>query len=942
MARKASNKGAKMTEDSSFWGSERLGPYPASRVVDVSLRYGKTLALDSVNLDIPSNCMVGLIGPDGVGKSSLLSLISGARRIQSGRVETLRHDMALAGNRDKICPQIAYMPQGLGKNLYPTLSVFENVDFFGQLFGQDRVERKERIRRLLESTGLTPFADRPAGKLSGGMKQKLGLCCALIHDPELLILDEPTTGVDPLSRRQFWELIDRIRSERRGMSVVVATAYMEEAERFNWLVAMDDGAVRAEGTPSDLLERTGANSLEGAFIALLPENKRSGHREVEIPPRNIGDGVVAIEAKDLTRKFGNFTAVNRVSFRIEQGEIFGFLGSNGCGKTTTMKMLTGLLPATEGKAWLLGNEVEAQDIETRRRVGYMSQSFSLYSELTVHQNLVLHARLFQVPKGLIMERVDEMLERFDLRGVMESLPESLPLGLRQRLSLAVALIHKPEVLILDEPTSGVDPIARDSFWELLIGLSRNDKVTIFISTHFINEAQRCDRISLMNAGKVLVSDTPSAITHKKGASKLEDAFIAYLEEAVEEEQESSSQTKANEMAIPVDPIPDHAVSKGHSPGESFNLRRMFSLSRREGLGLSRDPISLTLAVLGSVILMFIMGYGISMDVENLTFAVLDRDQTTISRDYALNLFGSRYFSERPPITNYDDLDRRMQSGELSLAIEIPPHFGRDVERGNPVQIGVWVDGGMPQRAETVRGYMQGIHSSWLSERATHKLGQRGSVAPAVIETRFRYNPDIKSIVSMVPAVIPLLLLLIPAILTALSIVREKDLGSIVNFYVTPTTRLEFLLGKQLPYVALGMINFLTMTVLAVTVLGVPLKGSFLALTTGAFLYIICSTAMGLLISTFTRSQVAAVFGTAVLTILPAVQFCGMLDPVSSLEGAGALFGRIYPTTHFLTISRGAFSKGLGFEDMYGSFLPLLLAIPALIGLSAALLKKQEV
>ena len=930
-----------MTEDSSFRGLERFA-HPAARLKDVSLRYGKTLALDSVTLELPSNCMVGLIGPDGVGKSSLLSLVSGARRIQSGSVETLGHDMSKANKRDKICPQIAYMPQGLGKNLYPTLSVFENADFFGQLFGQDRAERKERISHLLDSTGLSAFAQRPAGKLSGGMKQKLGLCCALIHDPELLILDEPTTGVDPLSRRQFWELIDRIRLDRPGMTVIVATAYMEEAERFHWLVAMDDGAVRAQGTPSELLEKTGAKSLEGAFIALLPENKRSGHREVEIPPRNVEDIVVAIEAENLTKKFGNFTAVNKVSFRIEQGEIFGFLGSNGCGKTTTMKMLTGLLPATAGKAWLLGNEVEAQDIETRRRVGYMSQSFSLYSELTVRQNLILHARLFQVPKHMILERVDEMLDRFGLRGAMDALPESLPLGQRQRLSLAVALIHKPEVLILDEPTSGVDPIARDSFWELLVELSRNDRVTIFISTHFINEAQRCDRISLMNAGRVLVSDTPSAITQKKGASKLEDAFIAYLEEAVDEEQERSGQKGANEAGGPIQATADQAVPEALSQAAPFSLKRMLSLSRREGLALSRDPISLTLAVLGSVILMFIMGYGISMDVENLTFAVLDRDQTSISRDYSLNLFGSRYFSERAPIKDYDDLDRRMKSGELSLAIEIPPNFGREVERGNSVEIGVWIDGGMPQRAETVRGYMQGIHSSWLSDRATHKLGQRGASSPAIIETRFRYNPDIKSIVSMVPAVIPLLLLLIPAILTALSIVREKDLGSIVNFYVTPTTRLEFLLGKQLPYVALGMINFFTMTVLAVTVLGVPLKGSFLALTTGAFLYIICSTAMGLLISTFTRSQVAAVFGTAVLTILPAVQFCGMLDPVSSLEGAGALFGRIYPTTHFLTISRGAFSKGLGFEDLYGSFLPLLAAIPALIGLSAALLKKQEV
>jgi ribosome-dependent ATPase len=335
-----------------------------------------------------------------------------------------------------------------------------------------------------------------------------------------------------------------------------------------------------------------------------------------------------------------------------------------------------------------------------------------------------------------------------------------------------------------------------------------------------------------------------------------------------------------------------------------------------------------------------MGYGINMDVENLTFAVLDRDQTTASRGYVLNLAGSRYFTERPPIADYEDLDRRMRSGEISMAVEIPPGFGRDVGRGRPVQIGVWIDGAMPQRAETIRGYVQGMHAGWLADVA-RRNGRGGLTEPATIETRFRYNPDVRSLVAMVPGVIPLLLLLIPAMLTTLSVVREKELGSIINFYVTPTTRPEFLLGKQLPYVALGVLNFLLLTALAVVVFGVPLTGSFAALAAGAILYVGCATAMGLLISTFMRSQIAAIFGTAVLTILPATQFSGMTDPVSSLQGAGALIGQVYPTTHFMTISRGAFSKELGFADLYRSFIPLLVAVPVLLGLSVALLRKQE-
>ena len=294
----------------------------------------------------------------------------------------------------------------------------------------------------------------------------------------------------------------------------MATAYMEEAAQFDWLVAMDAGHVLATGTPAELLARTGATDLDAAFIALLPEEKRTGHKEIVIPPRPAGEHEVIIEAHGLTQRFGDFTAVDHVNFRIERGEIFGFLGANGCGKSTTMKMLCGLLPPTEGQAWLFGEPVDANDIDVRRKVGYMSQAFSLYSELTVRQNLVLHAQLFHVPEDEIPQRVEETAARFGLDAIMEALPDSLPLGQRQRLQLAVALIHGPDLLILDEPTSGVDPVARDGFWEHLIDLSRRDKVTIFVSTHFINEAGRCDRISLMSAGKVLVIDTPDGVVEE--------------------------------------------------------------------------------------------------------------------------------------------------------------------------------------------------------------------------------------------------------------------------------------------------------------------------------------------------------------------------------------------------------------------------------------------
>ncbi|WP_433861567.1 ribosome-associated ATPase/putative transporter RbbA [Pseudomonas thivervalensis] len=905
-----------------------------ARLQDVGLRYGKTLALDSITLDIPATGIVGLIGPDGVGKSSLLALIAGARVVQQGHLTVLDGNIADAGHRQALCPRIAYMPQGLGKNLYPTLSVFENLDFFARLFGQGRQERRQRIDALLSSTGLTPFAGRPAGKLSGGMKQKLGLCCALIHDPDLLILDEPTTGVDPLARNQFWALIAELRARRPHMSVLVATAYMEEAERFDHLLMMDAGKVLASGSPAQIRQRTECQNLEAAFIALLPQSRRRGHEPLVITPRvqSAAEAVIAIEAKELTCRFGAFTAVDNASFRIERGEIFGFLGSNGCGKSTTMKMLTGLLAATSGQAWLFGKPIDPKDLKTRQRVGYMSQGFSLYTELTVRQNLVLHAQLFHVPADEIDRRVAEAVERFGLKQDLDALPDRLPLGIRQRLSLAVALIHKPDVLILDEPTSGVDPIARDAFWRQLLDLSRNDGVTIFISTHFMNEAQRCDRISFMHAGRVLVSGAPGQLVIDRGLNSLEQTFVSYLEQAASDEA-AAIQREEPSTQPPTLEAPHVAFSKTRR--NRFSSLRMFSYARRETMEIRRDPIRLTLAALGTVLLMFIMGYGISLDVEDLSFAVLDRDQTTTSQAYVRSFSGSRYFIEQPELHDYTDLETRLQSGAITLALEIPPDFGRDLKRGTQPTVAAWVDGAMPMRARTIEGYVNGLHNGYLAE-----LGYSGTTL-ANVEVRYRYNPDVESLQAMVPAIIPLLLMMIPAMLTALGVVREKEMGSIINLYVTPVTRLEFLLGKQLPYVAMGMFNFLLMCALAVWVFAVPLKGSLWVLSLGALLYIGTSTGLGLWMSTFMNSQIAAVFGTAIATLLPAIQFSGLINPVSSLEGFGAMVGKVYPTAQFLTISRGIFSKALDVQALGPYFLQLLVTVPILIGLSVICLRKQE-
>jgi ribosome-dependent ATPase len=919
---------------------EKTSETLAVEVSGVTHRYGAVTAVTEISLSVPSGTATALVGPDGVGKSTLLALIAGVRRLQSGTIRTLGGDIASRSHRDAVSPRIAYMPQGLGRNLYPSLSVYENIDFFGRLFGLTEVERRARIDRLLHATGLEPFPHRPAGKLSGGMKQKLSLCCSLIHDPDLLILDEPTTGVDPLSRRQFWALIDEIKAERSAMTVLVSTAYMEEAERFGRLVAFDLGRVLAQGVTADILARAGAANLEDAYVTLKAGGEgKSRPVPFVMLPRRAAEGPPAIVAEGLTRRFGDFTAVDHVSFNIARGEIFGFLGSNGCGKTTTMKMLTGLLGATEGRAELLGRPVEASDLTTRMRVGYMSQSFSLYEELTVRGNLELHARLYRIPAADIATRIADALTQFDLVQVADSKPAALPLGIRQRLQLAAACLHRPEVLILDEPTSGVDPAARDMFWRLLANLSRQDGVTIFVSTHFMNEADRCDRISLMHAGRVLTIGAPQDIRVARKADTLEEAFIGYLQEA-----SAGATARSREEAPPLPQLAMQPAAAGPTPrhdGVHASFARMWAFARREALEILRDRVRLAFALIGPLILLVTFGYGISFDVENLPFAVFDRDQSNESRDLVESFAGSRYFTRQPALASEVELDRRLRSGELRLAIDIPPGFGRDLLNGRRPEVAFFLDGAQTFRAETVRGYVQGIMLSYAQDLVRRASGKLPVLAPVQVETRFRYNQDFRSVFAITPGVIMILLIFIPSTLTALGVVREREIGSISNLYASPASVGEFLLGKQAPYVVLGFASFLSMVALAYGLFGVTIKGSAAALALAALLYVAAGTGLGILISTFVRSQIAAIIATAVICTVPAINFSGFLYPAATLEGAGRFIGMGFPSLWFQNVSLGAFTKARDFAAFYPEYLILLAFGLGYLALASMLLRKQE-
>ncbi|MFN3231350.1 MAG: ribosome-associated ATPase/putative transporter RbbA [Alphaproteobacteria bacterium] len=903
------------------------------QLVDVAHRYGERIALESVSLQVEAGELVGVIGPDGVGKSTLLALIAGVRRCQQGQIVVLGGDLTQARMRRSICARIAYMPQGLGQNLYPSLSVRENLDFFARLFGTPAGERETRINRLLEATGLAPFRDREMAKLSGGMKQKLGLCAALIHDPDILILDEPTTGVDPLSRQQFWALIARIRKRRPHMSVMVATAYMEEADDFERLIAMDAGRILAIDTPDALRERTGTQTLDAAFTALLPSAQQGTGGQLTVPPQPTAEHTPTIEAVNLTRRFGDFTAVNKVNFTIARGEIFGFVGSNGCGKTTTMKMLTGLLAPTDGEARLFDSPVDTSDLRTRRRVGYMSQAFSLYGELSVRQNLDLHARLFRVPALERRRRIEEVASRFDLIAVSEDLPGDLPLGIRQRLSLAIAVIHQPELLILDEPTSGVDPVARDRFWRFLIELSRDEGVTIFISTHFMNEAARCDRVSLMHEGKVLAVGPPAELAQARGVASLEDAFIAYLQDLTGNPLTGQDQEASSETA----PV----ATQAHRPARMFDINRLWAYGRREMIEVLRDRIRLAFALLGPVILMIAFSYGISFDVDDLKFAALDGDRTPASRELIASFESSRYFKARADLVDPDDIGRRLSTGELLLAIEVPAGFGRDLTRGRTPEIGIWLDGALPFRAETACGYAMGVIDTYLSGLAAYQTAPDQNRQPFRIEPRFRYNQAFTSVHAMVPGTIMLLMIMIPAMMTAVGVVREKELGSITNLYATPVTRLEFLLGKQAPYVAISLFSFVTLVLLATTLFQVPVKGSGAALAAGALAYLAATTGFGLLISSFVRTQIAAIFATSILSIVSSINFSGLFQPVSTLEGVPYAMAVFFPANYFQQISVGTFTKGLGLMELWPNHLILAGFAALFLGLALLFLRKQE-
>ncbi len=471
------------------------------------------VALENINIAIPYGKLTALIGPDGAGKTTFLRMVCGLIVPSSGTLDVLGIDVTI--NPQKVQDRISYMPQKFG--LYEDLSVSENMNLYADLHSVPWEERKERFARLLEMTGLAKFTERLAGKLSGGMKQKLGLACTLVRSPELLILDEPTVGVDPLSRRELWEILQQLVADEE-LTVLVSTAYMDEAELCSKVIVVEEGKVLYDDAPENLQEY------------MHPPNEEIFKKE-----RTISDKVI-IEVKNLVRKFGDFVAVDDVSFQVHEGEIFGLLGPNGAGKTTTFKMLCGLLPASSGELSVAGVNLRTARTQARTNIGYVAQKFSLYGTLTVDENLEFYGGAYGLSDKRLAERMRDVKEQFDLLEMSDKEAGELPGGYKQRLSMAAALLHEPLIIFLDEPTSGIDPLARRNFWQQITELAAEGK-TIIVTTHFMEEAEYCDRIMIQDQGKMLAIGTPSEIRAQAGieAVDMNEAFIAIVENAREKE-----------------------------------------------------------------------------------------------------------------------------------------------------------------------------------------------------------------------------------------------------------------------------------------------------------------------------------------------------------------------------------------------------------------------
>jgi len=934
-------------------------------------------ALSGVSFTVPSGALTALVGPDGAGKTTLMRLAAGLLVPDGGRLEVLGLDVAR--EPQAVQDRLGYMPQRFG--LYEDLSVQENLDLYADLHGVAPDERRARYARLLEMTDLARFTTRLAGQLSGGMKQKLGLACTLVRRPDLLLLDEPTVGVDPLSRRELWGILEQLVRDE-GLSVLVSTSYLDEAERCAQVLLLREGRLLAQGTPESLrrvaegrtfmltppqgelpralqarllarpdavldavphagrvhvivadapeaaaraagvqasaLEPVQARVEDGFMVLLRNAQARvAAEAQAAPPPSPAGpaastandDGPV-IEVKDLVRRFGDFTAVAQTSFSVRRGEVFGLLGPNGAGKTTTFRMLCGLLPPSGGTLRVAGLDMRSAPGHARRQLGYVSQKFALYGNLSAAENLAFFAGAYGLPPAEAQRRVDDVAREFGLEDHLATPSAQLPGGYRQRLAMAAALLHRPGILFLDEPTSGADPLARRDFWQRITALAQGG-TTVVVTTHFMEEAEYCDRLVIQDAGRVLALGTPGEIRQRAGdAADMEQAFIAIVEQARRGSREAPK-SEAAAIGQPFDPVDSQAARQPSAEARHRFWSRLRSLTRKETRQLLRDRANLAFGLVLPIALILLFGYGITLDVTDAPVAVVLEDASPQAREAVSGLQRTPWIHPVfvPTMAEAETLivDRRVDG-----IVRVPSDFASALAAGR-AHVQLVVHGSDAATARVVQSYVQGALAQATLEDAD-AAGAGPARDPRVdlaanaprpghvqVESRLWFNVANTSTWYLVPGLLVLIMTLVGAFLTSLLVAREWERGTMEALLVTPARPLEILLSKMIPYFGVGMLGCSLCLVAARWLFHLPFEGSVALIVLASMLYLVVALGMGLLISSVTKNQFLASQVALIASFLPAMMLSGFLFDLRNVPVVVRAVAQVLPATHFLEL-----------------------------------------
>jgi ABC-2 type transport system permease protein len=944
---------------------------------------GHALAIDHLDARIEPGRVTGLVGPDGAGKTTLLRLFAGLLLPTEGRLTICGADPAT--ELAKLRQDVSYMPQRFG--LYEDLSVQQNLNLYADLCNVLGSERDQAFERLLTFTDLKRFTQRLAGALSGGMKQKLGLACALIRKPKLLLLDEPSVGVDPISRRELWKMVYELVDQ--GIGVIWSTSYLDEAERCAEVLLLSEGKVLYSGRPKELTNRVAGRCLlvagagqagrqllsralkrpdvvdaviQGASVRLVmkqdvavPSASELGVGNLEIkqtPPRfedafvdllggapkgesalfglpnasdSAGDSVV-VEAVGLTKKFGDFTAANDISFKIGRGEIFGLLGPNGAGKSTTFKMMCGLLRPTAGQAFVAGLDLYEAAGAARGRVGYMAQKFSLYGDLSARQNLAFFAGVYGLSGTHRREATARVIAAFKLEPYLDTNSSDLPLGFKQRLALACAIMHEPAVLFLDEPTSGVDPLTRREFWSHINAMVERG-VTVMVTTHFLDEAEYCDRIGLVYRGRVIAEGTPDELKDRVRSQQtpeptLEDAFIDLVEEFDRNEGRTAN-------PAPIETHPQFVASHGliHEVAGAVRRRRMAALIRKESQQIVRDPSSFLIAGILPLLLLFVYGFGVSLDLKRVPVGLVVEQSSPEANSFVASFRDSRYFDVRL-VRHRAAVSEELVSGRLNGVVVLAADFSERLGRGETAPIQVLVDGSDPNTAGLVAGYVQLLWANWLQQESLalgNLVSRPKAVSLITTEPRVWFNPEINSYYALLPGAIAIILTLIGTLLPALVVAREWERGTMEALLTTPVTPLDLLVGKLVPYYVLGLVALTLSVSVTVFGFGVPFRGSILALFLISTAYLCVTLALGLLISTLTKNQFAAGQAALVVGFLPAFLLSGYIFEIDSMPAPLRLLTALLPPRYYVFSLQTLFLAG----DVFSVLVPSGLVLAAM-------------